>query len=134
MEERPVGAQTACGLEANLLQGQGTGECKLIAYISRLLTSTETLRRYSQIEREGPGCVLAIEHLHDYLFGLEFTLIIDNKLLPYHRVFSAQLGDCTSILFVFSISQVTLTQQIHYHVCRPSKMIFPILVWFVKTT
>ena len=82
MEERPAGAWTACGLEANLLQGQGTGECKLIAYISRLLTSTETLRRYSQIEREGPGCVLAIEHLHDYLFGLEFTLIIDKKPLP----------------------------------------------------
>ena len=47
MEERPAGAWTACGLGAILLQGQGTGEGKLIAYISRLLTSTETLRRNS---------------------------------------------------------------------------------------
>ena len=25
---------------------------------------------------------LAVEHFHDYLFGLEFTLIIDSKPLP----------------------------------------------------
>ena len=63
--------------------------------INQSITSTE--RRYSQIEREALGCVLAVEHLHDYLFGLEFTLITDNKPLStilnlhkvYHRVFSA---------------------------------------------
>ena len=87
---------------------------------------------------------LAVEHLHDYLFGLEFTLIIDNKPLPTmlnpHSTKSLppriqrlawRLHQYT---FVFSISQVTLTQQIHYRVCRPSKLIFPTLVWFVKTT
>lgn len=67
------------GLGAILLQDQGTGERKPIAYISRSLTSTE--RKYSQIEREALVCVWAVERLHDYLFGLEFTLLTDNKPL-----------------------------------------------------
>ena len=67
------------GLGAILLQDQGTGERKPIAYISRSLTSTE--RRYSQIEREALGCVWAVERLHNYLFGIKFTLLTDNKPL-----------------------------------------------------
>ena len=60
------------GLGAILLQDQGTGQRKPIAYISRSLTSTE--RRYSQIEREALGCVWAVERLHNYMFGIKFTL------------------------------------------------------------
>ena len=43
------------------------------------LTSTE--RSYSQIEREALGCVLAVERLRNYLFGIEFTLLTANKPL-----------------------------------------------------
>ena len=67
------------GLGAILLQDQGAGQRKPIAYISRSLTSTE--RRYSQIEREALGCVWAVERLHNYLFGIKFTLLTDNKPL-----------------------------------------------------
>ena len=49
------------GLGAILLQDQGTGQRKPIAYISRSLSPTE--RRYSQIEREALGCVWAVETL-----------------------------------------------------------------------
>lgn len=67
------------GLGAILLQEQGTGQRKPVAYISRSLTPTE--RRYSQIEREALGCVWAVERLHNYLFGVKFTLLTDNKRL-----------------------------------------------------
>ena len=67
------------GLGAILLQDQGTGQRKPIAYISRSLSPTE--RRYSQIEREALGCVWAVERLHNYLFGVKFTLLTDNKPL-----------------------------------------------------
>ena len=67
------------GLGAILLQDQGTGQRKPIAYISRSLSPTE--RSYSQIEREALGCVWAVERLHNYLFGVKFTLLTDNKPL-----------------------------------------------------
>ena len=67
------------GLGAILLQDQVNGERKPITYISRSLTSTE--RRYSQIEREALGCVWAVERLHNYLFGIKFTLLTNNKPL-----------------------------------------------------
>ena len=41
-----------------------------------------TERRYSQIEREALGCVWAVERLHNYLFGIKFTLLTHNKPLP----------------------------------------------------
>ena len=67
------------GLGAILLQDQVNGERKPIAYISRSLTSTE--RRYSEIERDTLGCVWAVERLHNFLFGIKFTLLTDNKPL-----------------------------------------------------
>ena len=74
------------GLGAILLQDQTNGERKPIAYISRSLTPTE--RRYSQIEREALGCVWAVERLHNYLFGITFTLLTDNK--PLSSMFDPQ--------------------------------------------
>ena len=68
------------GLGAILLQDQVNGERKPIACISRSLTSTE--QRYSQIEHEALGCVWAVERLHNYLFGIKFTLLTHNKPLP----------------------------------------------------
>ena len=67
------------GLGAILLQEQGTGQRKPIAYISRSLSPTK--RRYSHIECEALGCVWAVERLHNYLFGIKFTLLTDNKPL-----------------------------------------------------
>ena len=67
------------GLGAILLQDQSYGERKPISYISRSLTPIEL--RYSQIEREALGCVWAVERLHNYLFGIQFTILTDNKPL-----------------------------------------------------
>ena len=67
------------GLGAILLQDQQQGERKPIAYISRSLTPTE--RWYPQIKREALGCVWAVERLHNYLFGVQFTLLTDNNPL-----------------------------------------------------
>jgi hypothetical protein len=67
------------GLGGVLLQEQITGELKPVAYISRSLTPTEA--RYLQIEREALACVWAAERFHNYVFGTEFTLLIDNKPL-----------------------------------------------------
>ena len=65
-------------LSAILLQDQVSVEHKPIAYISRSLTSTE--RRYSQIEHGELSCVWAVERLHNYLFGIEFTFLTDKPL------------------------------------------------------
>ena len=67
------------GLGTILLQEQGTGQCKPVTYISRSLTPTE--RRNSQIECKALGCVWVGECLHNYLFGVKFTLLTDNKQL-----------------------------------------------------
>ena len=67
------------GLSAILLQDQQQGECKPMAYISQSLPPTE--RRYLRIEREVLGCVRAVKHLHNSLFGVQFMLLTDNKPL-----------------------------------------------------
>ena len=64
-------------LGAILLQDRQQGERKPIAYTSRSLTPTE--RRYLQIEREALGCIRAVECLHNYLFGVQFTILTDNS-------------------------------------------------------
>ena len=128
------------GLGAILLQDQVNGERKPITYISRSLTSTE--RRYSQIEREALGCVWAVERLHNYLFGIKFTLLTNNKPLsstfdPYSsKVLPPRIqrlvGGYISTVFVFSILQGTPTQQIRCRDCHPSKMIVQIPVSSAK--
>lgn len=70
---------SSVGLGAVLLQKQKDGQYKPISYASRSLTPTE--RRYSQIEREALGCVLAVEHFRTYLWGGMFTLQTDHKPL-----------------------------------------------------
>ena len=66
------------GLSAILSQKTpGTGERKIVAYVSRSLSDVE--RRYSQTEREALAIVWAIERLHLYLYGGHFTLITDCK-------------------------------------------------------
>ena len=67
------------GLGAILMQEQKDGERKPVAYISKTLTEVE--RRYSQIEREALAIVWAVERFHDYLYGISFTIVTDNKPL-----------------------------------------------------
>ncbi|UYV67705.1 hypothetical protein LAZ67_5001654, partial [Cordylochernes scorpioides] len=69
------------GLGAVLLQRQNDGSKKPVAYASRSLTNVE--RRYSQIEKEALGCVWAVEHFNDYLWGNKFVLKTDHKPLIY---------------------------------------------------
>lgn len=96
------------GLGNILLQDQGTGQHQSIAYISHSLLPTE--RRYSQIERKVLGCVWTMERLHNYLFGVKFTLLMDNK--PLSIMFDPhsskvlppriQHGDYINMIFDFS--------------------------------
>ena len=67
------------GLGGVLLQEQITGDLKPVADISQSLTPIEM--RYSQIEREALACVWATERFHNYIFGIEFTLLTDNRPL-----------------------------------------------------
>ena len=62
------------GLGAILLQGG-----RPISFMSRALTETQS--RYSNIECEVLGIVTGVEHFHQYLFGQNFTLFTDHKLI-----------------------------------------------------
>ena len=67
------------GLGAVLLQWQPGGELKLVAYISRSMTTTE--QRYAQIEKEVLVFTWACECFSDYLIGLKFHIHTDHKRL-----------------------------------------------------
>ncbi|UYV65945.1 hypothetical protein LAZ67_3005963, partial [Cordylochernes scorpioides] len=69
------------GLGAVLIQTQQNGIKRPIAYASRSLT--DTVKRYSQIEKETLGCVWAIEHFNTYIWGRKFVLKTDHKPLIY---------------------------------------------------
>lgn len=125
-----------------LLLDQGTGQHQPIAYnISRSFLPTQ--RRYSQIEGKELGCVWAMERLHNYLFGVKFTLLTDqpvsskfdphsSKVLP--QGFSAWHGDCINMIFELRISREMLTQQTCCCVYLLSTIINWTVVFFVKIT
>ena len=48
-------------------------------------------RRYPEIEREASRCVCAVERLHNYLFGIEFTLLTDKPLSPMFDPYSSKV-------------------------------------------
>ena len=69
------------GLGAVLLQ-DFEGECRLpIAYASKKLLPRE--RNYSVIEKESLGIIWGVEKFRKYLYGVEFLLETDHKLLSY---------------------------------------------------
>ncbi len=67
------------GLGAILTQAQADGAYKPVYYASRALTDVE--RRYSQTEREALAIVWACEKFHVFLYGREFSMIIDHRPL-----------------------------------------------------
>ena len=73
------------GLSAILSQRTpGQNDRQVVAYASRSLSDVE--RRYSQTEKEALAIVWAIERLHLYLYGKQFTLYTDCK--PVQMIFS----------------------------------------------
>ncbi|KAI4905796.1 hypothetical protein NFI96_024894, partial [Prochilodus magdalenae] len=64
---------------AVLLQRQGEGYLKPVAYSSRALTETE--KRYAQIEKEALAITWACERFSDYLLGIRFHVETDHKPL-----------------------------------------------------
>ena len=48
-------------------------------------------RRYPEIEHEASRCVCAFERLHNYLFGIEFTLLTDKPLSPMFDPYSSKV-------------------------------------------
>lgn len=50
---------------------------KVIMYVSRALSDVE--KRYAQIEKEALALVWAVERLHLYLYGNDFSVVTDNK-------------------------------------------------------
>ena len=43
--------------------------------------TTDTEKKYSQVEKEGLACVFGVSRFHTYLFGHKFTLVTDNKAI-----------------------------------------------------
>ena len=73
------------GLSAILSQRMpGQNDRQVVAYASRSPSDVE--RRYSQTEKETLAIVWAIERLHLYLYGKQFTLYTDCK--PVQMIFS----------------------------------------------
>ena len=66
-------SNTAVG--AVLEQQQGNVK-QLVEYISKRLNDTES--RYSAIECEMLGCILAVEHWHPYLVSRAFDVLTDH--------------------------------------------------------
>ncbi len=67
---------------------------KPILYIARRLSKSE--RGYSQTQKEGLAIHWAVNRLHKYLFGSEFTIITDHESLKHIFSPSASVGRATS--------------------------------------
>ena len=74
VDASPVGISAILGQRV-----KGTNDYRVVAYASHALKAVE--RRYSQMEREALAIVWAVEHYHLFLFGANFTLIINHKPL-----------------------------------------------------
>ena len=76
--------QLACdaspfGVGAVLSQTLSDGSERPVAYASRTLTQAE--RNYSQFEREALAIVFGVRKFHNYLSGMQFTILTEHKPL-----------------------------------------------------
>ena len=55
------------------------GSERPITYAPRSLAETE--QRYTQIDKEALSIIFTVKRLHQYLFGLSYTIITDQKTL-----------------------------------------------------
>ena len=70
------------GIGTILLQDQGDGERKPIAYISRSLVNVNANGGFLKLSAKHLVALDAIERLHNYLFGIQFTLLLINRNKP----------------------------------------------------
>lgn len=61
---------------------------KYVSCASGTLTSTE--KGYSQIEQEALAIIYGLKKFHSYVFGMEFEMQTDHKLLL--KIFSSKKG------------------------------------------
>lgn len=74
------------GLGAVLVQFNGRGDPRIIAFANKTLTDVE--KRYCQTEKEALAIVWAVERFHIYLFGKHFYLLTDHK--PLQTIFGTR--------------------------------------------
>lgn len=76
------------------------GKERPIKFASKTLSPVQ--QRYSQIDREAYAIIFGVKYFHDFLFGREFTLLIDNKALS--QILSPSKG----------LSTLSLSRMQHY--------------------
>lgn len=81
------------GLGAVLIQKNAKGDSRVICNASKSLTETE--RRYCQTEKEALALVWSVERFRMYLYGREFDLITDCKVLEF--LFTPRSKPCARI-------------------------------------
>ena len=67
------------GVGAVLSHQLPQGGARPVAYASRTLTEAE--RNYAQFDREALAMVFGVRHFHNYVFGQQFTVFTDHRLL-----------------------------------------------------
>ena len=76
---RLVTDASATGVGAALLMVTPDGLERPVQYASRTLTPTE--RKYAQVEKEAAAVSFGVRRFHQFLYGREFTLVVDNRAL-----------------------------------------------------
>ena len=91
-------------------RGLLTQEGKVLSYESRALSDVES--RYSQTEREMLAVVWAAEHFHLYVYGAQFSIIIDHKpligIFSNHKQASARIERCKLRLMPYDCKLIYL--------------------------
>ena len=70
---------SSVGVGAALMHVLPGGVERPVMYASRTLTATE--RKYAQVEREAAAVSYGVSRFHRFLYGRQFTLVVDNRAL-----------------------------------------------------